>query len=179
MHKVYLSTGSSSGKRLDWLIQAAWLVQNQIGSITAFSPVYESEPWGFEADQNFFNQVLCVETLLDPEILMESILSLEAAMGRKREGSGYASRNIDLDILFYDERIVRQENLIIPHPLLHKRGFVLEPLTLLSPERIHPVLYCSIAALSKELASPPMKMVCDASEFSRKLEEYSKTVSGI
>ena len=147
MAQVYFSLGSNQGERLNWLAKATQLIDNRIGKVVCFSDVVESEPWGFKADTSFYNMVLLVDTEMLPTEILESILEIERTMGRTRLGIGYQSRTIDIDILIYDNIIVRTESLIIPHPLMHKRKFVLEPLTAIAPSLIHPVSGCTMNEL--------------------------------
>ena len=147
MAKVYFSTGSNQGDRINLLVQAAKLIDSLIGKIIDYSPVVESEPWGFKAETAFYNQVLVVETDLTARQVLEQALEIEKTLGRKRSGTEYASRLIDIDILFYDEIQIHENDLKIPHPLLHKRKFVLEPLATVAPVFIHPVLLTTISEL--------------------------------
>jgi len=152
MAKVYLSTGSNEGDRLNSLVDAAKLIEKQIGTIINLSPVVESEPMGFEAETNFYNQVLLVETNLSPQQIIKALLEIELKLGRVRSGHYYSSRIIDIDILFYDEIQVADDNLVIPHPRLHERNFVLQPLMAIAPGYIHPLLKKSISELHSLLA---------------------------
>lgn len=122
-------------------------VEQEIGRVVGVSRHYASEPWGFRAEQHFWNQVLDVETSLEPEALLEAIHRIEQRLGRDREreqseksarGERYASRTMDIDILFYDDRVIDTPSLRIPHPHLADRDFVLRPLCELMPERRHP-----------------------------------------
>jgi len=151
MAKVYFSTGSNQGDRIELLIQAVKLIDSKIGKVIDYSPVIESEPWGFDAETAFYNQVLSVETYLTPHQVLKKILEIENTLGRERSGKEYASRLIDIDILFYDEIQINEDTLVIPHPLLHKRKFVLEPLFAVAPDLIHPVLNSSISELLQSL----------------------------
>lgn len=151
MAKVFLSTGSNEGNRLSSLVEAAKLIEIQIGRIIDISPVVESEPMGFVAETNFYNQVLLIETDFTPQQLINSLLTIELKLGRVRLGKGYSSRMIDIDILFYDEIQVSDNNLVIPHPRLHERNFVLQPLMAVAPDFIHPVLKKPISELNSLL----------------------------
>jgi len=151
MAKVYFSTGSNQGKRIDLLVQAAKLIESDIGKIIDYSPVVESEPWGFMADTAFLNQILVVDTEFSPHLVLEKILEIEKILGRKRSGTGYTSRLIDIDILFYNEIQMNEDHLVIPHPLLHKRKFVLQPLAAVAPHLIHPVLLIPVSGLLHQL----------------------------
>ena len=148
MAKAVLITGGNRGDVRALLRRAAGLIGERIGRIVRSSACYESAPWGFRAEQSFWNQVLEVETPLHPEELLEAVLSVEAVLGRDRvqeglekasTGERYASRTLDVDILFYDDEVIRTPRLEIPHPRLGGREFVLRPLCELMPERRHPV----------------------------------------
>lgn len=151
MAKVYFSTGSNQGDRLNMLVQAAKQIDSTIGKITDYSPVIESEPWGFEADTAFYNQVLAVDTELSPLQVLHQLLEIEKTLGRERTGKEYTSRLIDIDILLYDKIQIHESDLVIPHPLLHKRKFVLKPLVSIAPDLIHPVLMRSVSELLQSL----------------------------
>ena len=168
MAQVYFSTGSNQGDRLNSLVQAAKLIDSLIGKVTQYSPVVESEPWGFEAETTFYNQVLMVETQQTPQQILIQILEIETRLGRKRSGKEYSSRVIDIDILFYDEKEVNEPNLVIPHPHLHKRKFVLEPLADIAPDFVHPVFQTTISELlSQILDASPISVVTEKEEFTR------------
>ena len=112
-----------------------------------FSSVYETEPWGFQSNEEFLNQVVKVKTDLNPSGLLGRILMIESLLGRVRGERRYESRLIDIDILLYEDIIVDEESLKIPHPLMHQRRFVLIPLCELAPDMIHPVLGKSLTVL--------------------------------
>lgn len=148
MENVFLSLGTNLGNRIENLSLAIHLIDDEIGEISVMSGIYETEAWGFTCDEYFLNQVIVLETCLDPEQLIEKCLFIEKGMGRVRSGSeNYESRIIDIDILFYGNQIIEQDNLQIPHPLLHLRRFILEPLCEITPELIHPVLGKPISEL--------------------------------
>ena len=121
-------------------MKAKKMIEESIGSVVSVSSVYETEPWGFESDNEFLNMVLCVETDLSPSGLLGRILMIESQLGRIRCENQYSSRNIDIDILLYNNEIVNEAALEIPHPRMHERRFVLVPLAEIAPELIHPVL---------------------------------------
>lgn len=126
------------------LESANLLIELKIGKIVGKSSVVESEPWGFESSDNFYNQVLICETELSPTEVMNEIIRIEQAMGRIRNSdthsSTYASRLIDIDILYYGSLVVSQDMLHIPHPRLHLRKFTLMPLAEIASDFMHPVL---------------------------------------
>ena len=136
-HIVYLALGSNLGDRLANLKQAIDSLTPQM-EVRAKSAVYETPPWGYEDQPEFLNQVVKVKTYLDPEPLLKHLKRLEVALGRQASFPN-GPRLIDMDILFYDELIVNTPSLVIPHPRLHERGFVLLPLMDISPDLVHPL----------------------------------------
>jgi 2-amino-4-hydroxy-6-hydroxymethyldihydropteridine diphosphokinase len=137
-HQAYLQTGSNLGDRFRHLETAMQAITAIPATLLKASSVYETAPWGLTDQPAFLNQVLHVETLLDPHSLMEALLSIEKEMGRIRTEK-MGPRMIDLDILFYDDLIVQTESLQIPHPLIATRRFVLEPLCEINPNLLHPI----------------------------------------
>src|SRR5215216_7949551 len=136
-HTVYLALGSNLGDRLANLKQAIDSLTPQM-EVRAKSSVYETPPWGYEDQPKFLNQVVKAKTYLDPEPLLKHLKRLEVALGRK-ESFPNGPRLIDIDVLFYDDLVWNKPSLIIPHPRLHERGFVLLPLVELAPDLVHPV----------------------------------------
>jgi len=137
---VIAGLGSNLGDRFAALGRAMELIEAEAGEITAASSVWETEPWGFDADELFLNMVVVIRTTLEPARMMQLFRSIEGRMGRKRSGGGkYESRIIDLDILLWDNRVITLPGLEVPHPKLHSRRFVLEPLAEVAPEAVHPV----------------------------------------
>jgi 2-amino-4-hydroxy-6-hydroxymethyldihydropteridine diphosphokinase len=135
---IFLALGSNLGDRLGNLNSARAALSPQVRLLKA-SPVYETPPWGFEDQPAFLNQVLELETELDPWELLAYLKQLEKQLGRQ-PGIRNGPRIIDLDILFYNDRILDMPGIMIPHPRLHERGFVLVPLADLAPDFKHPVL---------------------------------------
>ncbi|MBN2118464.1 MAG: 2-amino-4-hydroxy-6-hydroxymethyldihydropteridine diphosphokinase [Anaerolineales bacterium] len=136
-HIVYLALGSNVADRLANLKEAIAALTPQM-EVKAKSQVYETPPWGYEDQPKFLNQVVRVKTYLEPEPLLKHLKRLEVALGRK-EALPNGPRLIDIDILFYDELVLYSPALVIPHPRLHERAFVLLPLMDLDPELVHPV----------------------------------------
>jgi len=136
-HTVYLALGSNLGNRLANLKQAVAALSPQM-EVKAKSHVYETPPWGYEDQPRFLNQVIKVKTYLEPEPLIKHIKRLEVTLGRKASFQN-GPRLIDIDLLFYDDLILNTTSLVIPHPRLHERGFVLLPLMDIDPELVHPV----------------------------------------
>jgi len=146
-HKVYLSLGSNKGDRLKHLQDAVDLIFKRIGKINIISKVYNTPAFGFAGD-DFFNTCVFLETDMEAQSLMNALSAIEKELGRTpSKGKGYEARIIDVDILFFDEDIVNSKSLKIPHPELHKRRFVLQPLNDIAPKLIHPKLYKTINEL--------------------------------
>jgi 2-amino-4-hydroxy-6-hydroxymethyldihydropteridine diphosphokinase len=115
------------------------LLNDYAGQVILVSSIYETEPWGHTHEINFFNQVVSLHTRHNPSTLLESIHQIEILCGRKRSGIQYAPRIIDIDILFYNDRVITSENLTIPHKQMHLRRFVLEPMAEIAPMYKHPL----------------------------------------
>ena len=130
LHKVYLGLGSNIGNRKRNMREAVQYMESLIGTVTRQSTLYETEPWGFESPNLFINMCVCVETPLAPRQLLEATQEIEKRMGRvgKSENHEYQDRIIDIDILLYDDLTVDEPDLKIPHPLMNKREFVMNPL---------------------------------------------------
>ena len=146
MNSAYLLIGGNLGDRIINLSKAKQLIEIEIGEIVSASSVYETASWGNTAQPNFLNQVLILKTILSAEKIIEKIYSIEHSMGRVR-GIKNASRIIDIDILFFNDEIIKLPHLIIPHPEIENRKFVLVPLAELSPGLYHPVLKTTVAEL--------------------------------
>jgi 2-amino-4-hydroxy-6-hydroxymethyldihydropteridine diphosphokinase len=147
MKIVFLGIGTNLGNREGNLKQAIAGIEEEIGPVLKTSSVYETEPWGFQAKDDFLNMVVKAETRLTPSGILGRILMIESMSGRERSQKRYSSRLIDIDILLYDDIIIDEESLKIPHPLLHVRKFVLVPLCEIASELIHPVFKKSVADL--------------------------------
>jgi 2-amino-4-hydroxy-6-hydroxymethyldihydropteridine diphosphokinase len=147
MKIVFLGIGTNLGNREGNLKQAVAGIENFPGDVLQSSSIYETEPWGFQVEEEFLNMVVKIQTDLSPDALLGNIHILESTLGRVRETKGYISRLIDIDILFFDAQIINEEHLKIPHPLLHKRKFVLIPLCEIEPGMIHPGLGKTIGEL--------------------------------
>ncbi|MBL8077036.1 MAG: 2-amino-4-hydroxy-6-hydroxymethyldihydropteridine diphosphokinase [Anaerolineales bacterium] len=144
-HIVYLALGSNMGIRLANLKNAINNLTPQM-TVKAKSHVYETPPWGFKEQPPFLNQVVQVETYLQPEALIHHLKRLETALGRVPNFQN-GPRIIDIDILFFDDMVLNSPNVQIPHPRLHERAFVLTPLADLAPALVHPVLNKSVSML--------------------------------
>ena len=130
MHTIYLSLGTNLGSREDNLERALRLLQEQVGALLRRSSVHETTPWGFESSHMFLNLCVCMATSLSPLQLLAATKQIERQMGRtqKSEQGHYADRVIDIDILLYDDAHVNESELIIPHPHMYERDFVMLPL---------------------------------------------------
>lgn len=162
MKSVYLCLGGNVGDTRQYLEQAIGLIDSRIGNVTAKSTIYKSEPWGLECDQWFLNQVVIVETELEPHAVLERCLQIEAELGRTRCGNGYMPRTIDIDIIFFGNQTINQPDLIVPHLLMHRRNFVLQPLCDVAPDFVHPVFGLTM----KQLAA-----VCEDKSVVKRLED--------
>ena len=137
--EAYLSLGSNLGDRERCLEDAVSRLNEEIGAVFARSSFYETEPWGFDSEHLFLNMAVGVKTLLDPFKVLDACKRIEREMGRLQSGKeGYDDRPIDIDLLFYGERVIKEETLEVPHPKLHLRRFVLEPLSEIAPRLAHP-----------------------------------------
>ncbi|MEX0287879.1 MAG: 2-amino-4-hydroxy-6-hydroxymethyldihydropteridine diphosphokinase [Flavobacteriaceae bacterium] len=136
----YLSLGSNLGDRTDNLQKALFMLQESAGDIKKISSVYQTASWGFDS-HSFLNICIALETSLSPEKLLDKILQVEKKLGRERTKNGnYEARTIDIDIIYYDSEIIESERLVLPHPEMHKRRFVLRPLADVAPQFYHPIL---------------------------------------
>ncbi|KPK88223.1 MAG: hypothetical protein AMS27_00265 [Bacteroides sp. SM23_62_1] len=147
MASVYLLIGGNLGNRIKLLEEAREMIARSTGTITRISSIYETEPWGFIHKRYFLNQCLKVKTSLPPYDILKSIKNIEVHFDRRKNSGTYKSRRMDIDILFYDNIILHEEDLQIPHPLLQERRFVLVPLVEIQPDFIHPVLNKSVREL--------------------------------
>lgn len=150
MNNVFLLLGSNMGERHSFLKQAIAGIKQQAGEVVKVSAVYETQAWGKTNEADYLNQVLQVQTMLQPRALLNSVLQIELNLGRKREVK-WGARTIDIDILFYNNTIVNEAGLVIPHPELQHRRFTMEPLAEIAPGFMHPVLHKSMLQLKNEL----------------------------
>lgn len=136
---IYLSIGSNIGDRTKNLSNSLLEIENEIGNIVCKSKIYETEPWGYKYQDFFLNQVILVETYLIPETLLDTCKLIESKMGRK-VNKKWRERIIDVDILYFNNSIIKKNNLLIPHKFLHDRKFILKPLNDIAPNFLHPKL---------------------------------------
>ena len=153
MTTVYLGLGTNIGNRNENLTRAIELLSLALGPYTALSSFIETAPWGFESKNGFLNCTVAYETELTPLELLDITEGIERELGRttKSTGGEYHDRIIDIDILLYGNETVATERLTIPHPLMHLRDFVLEPLAQIAPDVLHPTIAKSIRELAREL----------------------------
>jgi 2-amino-4-hydroxy-6-hydroxymethyldihydropteridine diphosphokinase len=137
---IFLSLGSNLGDKRQHLARATELINYLIGSVEQTSPLYLTEAWGLTSQEDFINQVIKIRSALTPKEILNCIHQIEASMGRVRKEK-WEPRIIDIDILYFDDQCINSPELVIPHPLLQERKFVLVPLTDLSPTFVHPLLH--------------------------------------
>ncbi|MBE0392972.1 2-amino-4-hydroxy-6-hydroxymethyldihydropteridine diphosphokinase [Flavobacterium sp. PL002] len=158
-YQVILSIGSNQGNRLENIENCLKLIHQEIGTVIKVSQLYESPSWGFSSDA-FYNCAVVIHTFNSAQKVLSQVLKVENKLGRVRNGGqGYESRLIDIDLIFFDDEIINTEKLIIPHPLLQERNFVLLPIADLQLDIEHPVLKKSIKEL---IAVSPDKSACIA-----------------
>ena len=145
---AYLALGTNIGNKRRNMITAAALLAERVGDVLALSGFYETEPWGFQSANTFLNAALQLETGLPPLELLKATQEIELEMGRTQKSNGaYHDRIIDIDILLYDDLILQTPELTLPHPLMHERQFVMEPLAEIAPNVIHPVFKKPVVSL--------------------------------
>ena len=149
MNHTYLITGGNIGDKKRNLEKAAVLIEKKIGHILKSSAIYETAAWGNTDQPSFFNQVHFVETALNPDELMTTILEIEKRMGRVRTTKN-AARIIDIDILFFNDEIIETASVLVPHKEIPNRKFVLKPLLELAPDYVHPLLKKTITQLEAD-----------------------------
>ena len=163
MNETFILTGGNQGDRFEQLAIARKAI-GTLGNIIAVSGIYETAAWGKTDQPDFLNQVIQMETALTPQQLMVALLEIEAKMGRQR-AEKYSPRTIDLDILYYNDEIIDQPGLMIPHPRLQLRRFVLEPLYEIAPNLVHPVFGKTTYQLLLECPDPlPVTLIFSTSE---------------
>ena len=153
MANVYLGLGSNLGDRKEQLITATALLSERVGYVLDVSGFYETTPWGFQSENMFLNRVVRVDTLMSPYVLLDATQQIEYEMGRtaKSNNRHYSDRTMDIDILLYDELVLQSPTLVVPHPHMQKRIFVLQPLSEIAPGLIHPILNKTVAELYQDL----------------------------
>lgn len=160
MAVVYLSLGSNVGDRVGFLQQATSILGLDSGiSIVSTSSFYESEPWQMNSENWFVNAIVQISTTYSPDELLDLCQKIEAQLGRKRsESFSYQDRTIDIDILFYDDKIINTDRLTVPHRFFHRRAFTLVPMLEIAQDFVHPLFNKTVIDLYDELEAP--EMVC-------------------
>ncbi|MFC4767865.1 2-amino-4-hydroxy-6-hydroxymethyldihydropteridine diphosphokinase [Effusibacillus consociatus] len=149
-NEIYLALGTNLGDRYRYLAAAIDSLQRRGISVLDESPIYETEAVGDVDQPDFLNMVVQVSTHLSPNALLAEILAIEKEHGRVRDKK-WGPRTLDLDILFYGKLIIEDPDLVVPHPLIHQRAFVLLPLRDLVPGFVHPVLGLTIEELAERV----------------------------
>jgi len=159
MKTAYIGIGSNLGDKLNNCRKSVEMTGRiPDTSVTAQSLFYRTEPVGVEGQDWYVNGVISLSTGLSAQDLLKNLLDIEQIMGRKRKKK-WDSRTIDLDILLYGQEVIEEEDLTIPHPLMHLRRFVLEPMFQLAPDLIHPVLGKSMAGLLEDFREPGQDVI--------------------
>jgi 2-amino-4-hydroxy-6-hydroxymethyldihydropteridine diphosphokinase len=151
MSTVFIGIGSNLGNREQNCTSAIKLLIENGLKVTKMSRKFETEPWGVENQPRFINMAVKAETVLEPLKLLAMLKDIESRLGRKSD-IRWGPRIIDLDILFYDDIVIKTPELNIPHPGISERVFVLRPLSEIAPDKIHPVLQKSIKKMFDEIA---------------------------
>ena len=147
-HTAYICVGSNLGDKLDNCRRGvAGLTGDESTRLVDQSPVYQTEPVDYQDQDWFVNYAVKIETLLAPLDLLERLKSIERETGRTRNSIRFGPRVLDMDIIFYDELVMDHHLLVLPHPRMHKRRFVLQPLCDIDPHINHPVLQCTVQSL--------------------------------
>jgi len=147
MNNAYLLLGGNLGKVEETFKTVLSELNKLAGSVDIVSAIYVTEPWGFVAPEPFLNQAIMLKTNKKPEQLLAILHDIETRNGRCRNGMGFTSRNIDIDILFYDDLIIKEDTIEVPHPKLHLRNFALVPMCEIAPGLVHPVFNKTIHEL--------------------------------
>jgi len=150
MGTVYLLLGGDTGDRKRYLQSALERIEVEIGKVIRKSSIYETDPWGFQASTSFLNQVLMVQTELTPRETLIRIKKIEKQLGRTKTTDQYESRVIDIDILTFDNLLMKDKGLVIPHPRMHLRKFTLVPLAEIAGSLKHPVFNLDMETLNRE-----------------------------
>ena len=142
MMYVYFGLGTNLGDKEHNLRLAVRKIEERVGKVVSLSAFYATAPWGFSSEHTFLNVAACVETLLPPLSVLHLTQEIEREIGRthKSVGGVYSDRVIDIDLLLYGDRVLDTPELKLPHPLMHERRFVMEPLAEIAPDLVHPIL---------------------------------------
>lgn len=153
INNAYLLIGGNMGDRLVLLQQAVSKIEASAGTILKKSSVYETAAWGKTDQHAFLNQALLVATGLEPEPLLHQLLAIEQEMGRQRK-ERFGPRLMDIDIIFFNKQVINTADLTVPHPQMHLRRFVLQPLAEIAPDYLHPQLNTTVQELLAVCTDP-------------------------
>ena len=166
LHTAFISVGSNLGEKLENCNTGISALDNGVtGRVIALSPFYKTEPVDYIAQDWFVNAAFKLETTLEPLQLLDELKKIQRQAGRGKDPVRFGPRILDLDIIFYDELVIESEELIIPHPRMHKRRFVLKPICDIDPTFVHPILNKDIRFLLSKLESGTQQIepiVCDS-----------------
>lgn len=158
MPVAYVGVGSNQGRRWAHGRKALEALSHRPGiRVLEVSRVYETAPWGKTDQPNFLNGAAKIRTRLTPKALLRVFQDIERKQGRKRT-TRWGPRTLDMDLLFYGPRVIRRPDLAVPHPRMHERRFVLEPMAEIAPGFRHPVLKKTMKRLARELKDPTQKI---------------------
>ena len=158
---VYLSLGSNLGDKINNLQTTINLIDSKVGDVLLISSVYQTKAEGF-VGEDFLNCCVSLRTSMEPKILIKELINIESQNGRLRSNRNiYESRSIDIDILFYEDKIINQHNLTIPHPRMNERNFVIKPLLDIAKSKIHPVLNRTISEIDLDLGDTEIIKIND------------------
>jgi 2-amino-4-hydroxy-6-hydroxymethyldihydropteridine diphosphokinase len=159
-HIVYISVGSNMGDRLQNCRQGIKsLTESGPSRVLAKSRVYMTEPVDYKEQDWFINMMVKLETTLDPFLLLDRIESIQQAAGRLQDEIRFGPRVLDLDIIFFDDRIIDSGRLVVPHPRMHQRRFVLQPICDIDPTIMHPVLEKDMLTLLNDLGEDEQEVI--------------------
>ena len=153
MANVYLGLGTNLGNKTENLRTAVDKINEKIGEVTSLSSFFETAPWGFQSDNSFLNAALCVRTSLSPLEVLSFTQDIERSLGRlhKSVNGIYSDRIIDIDLLLYDDLVLSDDKLVLPHPLMTERSFVLLPLAEIAANVMHPAIHRTIGELASDI----------------------------
>jgi 2-amino-4-hydroxy-6-hydroxymethyldihydropteridine diphosphokinase len=150
VHEVWLCLGSNIGNKRSNLAKSIEFLLEDGATIVSESAIYVSKSWGYKSKNDYYNICLLIETLRDPKSCLRHLREIEFSMGRIKNVDEYEDRIIDLDILLFDDLIINSDDLIVPHPKMQERMFVLKPLAEIAPEKLHPIEKKTIKQLVEE-----------------------------
>lgn len=153
---VYFGLGTNLGNKEQNLRMSVQKIEGRIGKIVSLSAFYVTAPWGFSSDNSFLNAVVCIETGFPPLQLLKETQAIERELGRTKKtiDGSYSDRLIDIDLLLYGDVVMNVEELVLPHPLMTERRFVMEPLAEIAPDMLHPVFHKTMKELFTSSFSP-------------------------